>query len=131
MVSVPSRRRQVAFAKERGLSKRRACHLFSVSRLTLGRESRLAERDQPVIEAMRELARQNPRYGYRRIQVFLAREGFELSAQRAHQLWQKATLQIPRKRSRRRKSLRGDPNRGQLAQPITCGPMTSCSTEHW
>ena len=39
--------------------------------------SRLEQRDAPVLEAMRELARQYPRHGYRRIQVFLARQGFE------------------------------------------------------
>tara|TARA_A100001037_G_scaffold293597_1_gene310382 strand:- start:445 stop:1296 length:852 start_codon:yes stop_codon:yes gene_type:complete len=102
VVSVPARRRQVAFAQERGLSKRRSCHLFSVSRSAADYESRLAQRDRPVLEAMRELSRQYPRYGYRRIQVFLAREGFEMSAQRAHRLWQKAGLQVPKKRPRRR-----------------------------
>jgi putative transposase len=36
MVSAPARRRQVVFAQRRGLSQRRACALFSVSRSTLG-----------------------------------------------------------------------------------------------
>ncbi len=34
-------------------------------------ESRLLKRDAPVVTVMRELASQYPRYGYRRIQVFL------------------------------------------------------------
>lgn len=51
---------------------------------------------------MRELAAQYPRYGYRRIQVFLARRGHVMSADRTHRLWQKAGLQVPRKRPRRR-----------------------------
>jgi putative transposase len=37
----------------------------------LGYQSRLVERDAPVVQAMRELSAQYPRYGYRRIQVFL------------------------------------------------------------
>ena len=35
-MSVPARRRQVAFGRERGLSARRACTLFSVARSALG-----------------------------------------------------------------------------------------------
>ena len=51
---------------------------------------------------MRELAGQYPRYGYRRIQVFLARRGLMMSADRAYRLWKKAGLQVPRRRPRRR-----------------------------
>jgi len=36
MVGAPARRRQVVFAQRRGLSQRKACALFSVSRSTLG-----------------------------------------------------------------------------------------------
>ena len=60
------------------------------------------EKDAPVINAMRRLAAQYPRYGYRRIHVFLGREGFEMSEERCHRLWQKAGLQVPKKRKRRR-----------------------------
>jgi putative transposase len=104
MVSAPVRRRQVEYVNRRGLSLRRACALMSVARSTLRYESRLARRDAPVVSVMRELAGQYPRYGYRRIQVFLARRGHEMSADRAHRLWRLAGLQVPRKRPRRRVS---------------------------
>lgn len=51
---------------------------------------------------MRTLAAQYPRYGYRRIQVFLARQGHVMSPDRMHRLWKAAGLQVPRKRRRRR-----------------------------
>jgi putative transposase len=51
---------------------------------------------------MRELAAQYPRYGYRRIQVFMGRHGHSMSADRAHRLWRQLGLQVPRKRPRRR-----------------------------
>jgi putative transposase len=73
-----------------------------VARSTIGYESLLAKRDAPVVAAMRELAGQYPRYGYRRIQVFLARRGLEMSADRAYRIWTKAGLQVPRRRPRRR-----------------------------
>ena len=61
-----------------------------------------AERDAPVIAVMKRLAQQYPRYGYRRIRIFLTREGYPMSSQRAHRLWQAAGLQLPRRRPRRR-----------------------------
>jgi putative transposase len=87
MVGAPARRQQVAYVRERGVSMRRACALMSVARSSLSYESRLAQRDAPVIADMRRLAAQYPRYGYRRIQVFLARAGQSMSADRAHRLW--------------------------------------------
>jgi putative transposase len=51
---------------------------------------------------MRALAAQYPRYGYRRIRIFLARQGHPMSADRAHRLWRSERLQIPRRRPRRR-----------------------------
>src|SRR5689334_9317418 len=102
MVGAPVRRRQVAYLHQRGLSLRQACALMSVARSTLRYRSRLVERDAPVVAAMRELAAQYPRFGYRRIQVFLARRGHVMSADRAHRLWRLHGLQVPRKRPRRR-----------------------------
>ena len=102
MVSALARRKQVAYVRRRGISLRRACALLPVARSTMGYESVLAKRDAPVIAAMREIAAQYPRYGYRRIQVFLARRGLAMSADRAYRIWKKAGLQVPRRRPRRR-----------------------------
>ena len=102
MVGARVRRQQVAYARRRGLSSRRACAVLSVARSTLGYESRLRQRDAPALAVMRELAGQYPRYGYRKIWVFLARRGHPMSAQRAYRLWHQAGLQVPRRRPRRR-----------------------------
>ena len=102
MVSARVRRAQVAYVEQWGLSRRRACALLSVARSTVGYQPRLAVKDAPVIVAMRELAAQYPRYGYRRIQVFLARAGHVMSPDRVHRLWRQEALQVPRRRPRRR-----------------------------
>ena len=86
----------------RGVSKRRACELIEIARSGLTYRSVRAERDAPVIEAMKRLAAQYPRYGYRRIRVFMRREGHGMSRYRAHRLWRQAGLQLPRRRPRRR-----------------------------
>lgn len=102
MVSARVRREQIAYVVSRGQSQRRACALLSVARSTVGYTSRLAVKDAPVVAAMRALALQYPRFGYRRIQIFLARQGHHLGIDRAHRLWRSAGLQVPRRRPRRR-----------------------------
>jgi len=89
-------------AASRGLSLRRACTLLKVARSALNYRSRCEERDAPVMAAMRQLAQRYPRYGYRRIQVFLERDGHVMGTDRAYRLWALAGLQVPRKRPRRR-----------------------------
>jgi putative transposase len=102
MVSVPARRQQVAYGRERGLSVRRACTLLSVARSSLNYESRKAAKDAAVTERMKEHASQYPRFGYRRIKIFLGRDGHAMGFGRAWRLWHAAGLQVPRKRPRER-----------------------------
>jgi putative transposase len=102
MVSASVRRQQIAFVCQRGRSVRRACALLSVARSTVGYESKLAQRDAPAVTVMRELAAQYPRYGYRRIQVFMGRRGHAMSPDRVHRLWRLHQLQVPKKKPRRR-----------------------------
>ena len=102
MVGARLRRQQVAYARSRGLSGRRACAVLVVARSTLGYQSRLVARDALPLAAMRRLAAQYPRYGYRRIRIFLKREGHAMSPDRTHRLWCQAGLQVPRRRPRRR-----------------------------
>ena len=54
---------------------RRACTLFCVARSALSYQSRKVAADAPVIERMKALAAQYPRFGYRRIFIFLGRDG--------------------------------------------------------
>jgi putative transposase len=102
MVSPLARREQVEFACERGLSERRACGLLGIARATLRYELRLPAKDAPVIADMRSLAAQYPRYGYRRIRIFLRRLGHQIGWQRMYRLWSQAGLTLPRRRPRRR-----------------------------
>ena len=96
-MSVPARRHQVAYGRERGLWVRRACTLFSVARSALRYQGRKTVKDAGVIERMQELWAQYPRYGYRRIRIFLGRDGHRMSVGRAYRLWRAAGLQLPRR----------------------------------
>jgi len=101
-VNPQARREAAALACQRGLSERRACGLLDIARSTLSYELRLPAKDAPVIEAMKALSAQYPRYGYRRIRIFLRRQGHQLGVHRTHRLWRSAGLQLPRRRPRRR-----------------------------
>lgn len=102
MVSPQARRAQVALACERGLSERHACGLLGLARSCLHYELRQPAKDFPVLQAMKALSAQYPRYGYRRIRIFLQRQGHELGWHRTHRIWRQAGLQLPRRRPRRR-----------------------------
>ena len=102
MVSVEARRSGVAFATSQGLSQRRASTLLHVARSALKYESRKAAADAPVVEQMKARAGQFPRFGYRRIQVYLERDGYKMSSKRMYRLWRVAGLQLPKKRPRKR-----------------------------
>src|SRR5262249_39522202 len=63
---------------------------------------RKAASDAPVVERMKELSGQYPRYGYRRIRIFLGRDGYRMSPGRAYRLWRGAGLQLARQRPEKR-----------------------------
>ena len=82
-MSVLARWRQVAYSPERDLSARRACTLLSA----LSYQSQRAAQGALVIERMKTLAAQYPRYGYRRIRIFLERDGYRIIRGRTYRLW--------------------------------------------
>ena len=122
MVSVPARRAAVAYARARGLSQRRACTLLGVARSALSYESTKTRADAPVVERMIKWAGDYNRFGYRRILIYLQRDGFELSAGRMHRLWRKHGLQRPRKRPRKR--IRGLA-RDRVERPVVANKVWS------
>ncbi len=67
---------------ERGDSQRQACELIELPRSILKYRPVRAERDAPALIAMRRIAATYPRYGYRRVRIFLRREGHAMSAER-------------------------------------------------
>ena len=97
-----ARREQLVYAMRRGLWQRRSCTLLQVARSAPGYRSAKSVRDAPVVARMATLSAQYPRFGYRRIRIFLGRDGHVMSAGRAHRLGRQAKLQVPRKRLRKR-----------------------------
>ena len=102
MVSVQTRLEQARYAISRGVSHRRACTLMNVARSGLVYAHKMPVKDGPVIKAMRDYSAQYPRYGARRVRIFLRRDGIVLGRDRAARIWAAAGLQVPAKKPRKR-----------------------------
>lgn len=103
MVKPAVRREAVGYLrKQHGVSERRACRVVGLGRSSLRYRG---HRTQPkrLVERMRELAAQRPRFGYRRLRVMLRREGFAVNCKRVYRLYKLDGLTV-RRRSRRRRA---------------------------
>ena len=86
-----------------GITLRRACGLFSISRSSVAYETQSARDDKEISEAVRVLAAKHPRFGYRRIHALLSRNGLHVNIKRVWRIWDKLNLAIPRRRCYRRR----------------------------
>jgi len=68
---------------------------MNVARSGLVYECKMPVRDGPIIEAMQDYSAQYPRYGARRVRIFLRRDGIMLGRDRAARIWAAAGLQVP------------------------------------
>jgi putative transposase len=59
---------------------------MQIARSSLRYVPALPLKDAPVVQAMQRLSAQYPRYGSRRIRIFLAREGMEMGRDRCSRL---------------------------------------------
>lgn len=65
-------------------------------------ELRTPAKDSPVIEGMKDRSCQFPRFGARRIHIFLDRQGTEMGRDRCSRIWSAAGLQVPPRKKRRK-----------------------------
>ncbi len=84
--------------REYAFSERRACGLVLVAVGTYRYCRR--RRDEALRERLVALARERPRFGYRRLQVLLEREGRRVNHKRVHRLYREAGLALRRRRRR-------------------------------
>ncbi len=75
---------------------------MNVARSGLVYECKMPIKDKPIIEAMRDYSAQYPRYGARRVRIFLGRDGLVLGRDRAARIWAAAGLQVPSKKPKKR-----------------------------
>ena len=87
------------------VSERRACGLMGLHRGTYRYRARRREDGQLRVR-LRELAEARRRFGYRRLQVLLEREGWQVNHKRVYRLYVEEKLSLRRRRGRRRSGVR-------------------------
>jgi len=91
----------VAFVmQEFGLSERQACRLLDVDRSSYRYEPQPRD-DGRLREEMVTLAKQKPRYGYRRLGVLLAKRGWKMNHKKLYRLYREEHLAVRRLRRKR------------------------------
>jgi putative transposase len=96
-----SARRDVALLMaEHRLSERHACRLLELDRTTYRYEAR-PDRNSELREALVALARQKPRYGYRRLWALLTRRGWQVNEKRIYRLYREEGLMVRRLKRKR------------------------------
>lgn len=105
MVDLPTKRQAVrVMTSEFGLSERRACIVVNIRRSTCRYEQK--EDARPDLRPkLKELAAKRPRFGYRRLHVLLAREGFVVNHKCVYRLYRAEGLAVRRKKRKRLASL--------------------------
>lgn len=84
------------------VSERRACRVLGQPRSTQRRQRKRRDDEAALVKRLRELVRQRPRFGYRRLAVLLRREGWRVNTKRIYRLWRQEGLKVPKKKRKRR-----------------------------
>ena len=77
-------------------SERRACRVMMLAVTSYRYEGRRS--DEPLRTKLVDLAREKPRFGYRRLHVLLRRSGEQVNHKRLHRIYREAGLMIRRKK---------------------------------
>jgi putative transposase len=101
MVSPSARREAVGWLQADGTSLRRACRVVGLSTATWRYQPRLNATNATVLARLQAHAAARARFGYRRLQILLEREGLHVNHKRVHRLYQAAQLQVRRRRRKR------------------------------
>jgi putative transposase len=101
----PAAKREAAahLGKAHEMSERRACQVIGAERMTVRYRSRRPD-DPKLRERLVALARERRRFGYRRLLIFLRREGFVVNHKRLFRLYREERLMV-RKRGGRKRAL--------------------------
>jgi putative transposase len=102
MVTPASKRRAASvMVSDFRRSQSKSCRLLGLQRSTYRYRSRRPG-DEQLREKLRELAHRRPRFGYRRLGIFLRREGYRLNHKKLLRLYRSEGLVLPRKRPKKR-----------------------------
>jgi len=101
-VTTPTRKQAVGnLEEEKGRSERRACGVVGISRSVVRYVPRSRGDETKLRKAIRRIAHENKRAGYRMIAARLRNEGWEVNMKRVHRICKEEGLSLRRKRPKR------------------------------
>jgi putative transposase len=86
-----------------GLSQRLACRIVGQHRSTQRHQPTELDRDRALREALRQLSRAHPRWGYRRAHAVLGEQGWRVNRKTIQRLWREEGLRVPVRRRKRQR----------------------------
>jgi putative transposase len=86
-----------------GLSQRLACRIVGQHRSTQRHQPTEPDRDRALREALRQLSRDHPRWGYRRAHAQLRQQGWRVNRKAVQRLWREEGLRVPSQRRKRQR----------------------------
>lgn len=102
MVAPAAKREAVAHLKSgHEMSERRACKVVGCDRMSVRYRSRRVD-DPKLRERLRALAHERRRFGYRRLIIFLRREGFVVNHKRLFRIYREEGLMVRKRKGRKR-----------------------------
>lgn len=90
------------------VSERCACRLVGISRSTVRYQPRPRD-DTALLDRMKTLAVERPRFGYRRLHALLRREGYLVNHKRVYRLYRQSDLAVRRRKRKSTARIRGAP----------------------
>jgi putative transposase len=98
----PAAKREAAswLMDEFSVSQRRSCRVLSLCLATCRYRARSGD-GGVILERLRAIAEERPRFGYRRLHVMLRREGFNINPKRIYRLYRLEGLKLRQKRRKR------------------------------
>jgi len=115
VVTPAQRRTAVTYLKATyPVSTRRACELVHLARSRWYHQSTRPS-DDALADALREKAAERPRWGYRRLHVLLARDGWQVNHKRVRRVYRSTGLQV-RRRKRKQVAL------ARVPRPVAIQP---------
>ena len=92
------------------ISERRACRVLEQPRSSQRYSGKKVGKDTALLQRMKTLSQENPRYGYRRVWALLRRAGWRVNKKRVQRLWREADLKVPASREPKRRRLETSEN---------------------
>ena len=101
MTPVAKREAVAHLVDQHQVSQRRACEVLEVDRSTVRYQSKRID-DTDEREAIKRVAKERRRFGYRRINVMLQREGIHMNHKKLRRIYTEEKLQVRRRGGRKR-----------------------------